>query len=106
MQCPRCGSTTRIGDNNGESCMNCGQQNTCIHQWYAEPHMKWKTCTFCEQSSVNENYDWKADTIRHCPGCKDDTRHKIVLYNPDHPEDGYAYQCQDCEEITELISQV
>lgn len=113
--CPECGGTSFIGDNYGMSCMNCGKQisgygyyahaKDCIHSWYGEPHMKHKTCIYCEMVTQNENYDPRKDNWKDCPECGEQTEHKLTLYNPDHPEDGEAWECTKCHNLTDILEE-
>lgn len=68
-----CPHNSIIGDNNGFTCRICGAQisgfgcggtfPTCIHDWYGEPHMKYKTCTYCEKEELNEKYNIAKDDV-------------------------------------------
>ena len=117
-----CPHNRKIGDNYGMSCQDCGAQlsgygypkfwpngrppRICIHEWWDEPHMKYKLCTYCEVHAPNEKYKAELDrvgSIRKCPACDEVTDHKLTLFNPDYPEDGRAWQCTKCNETTSLL---
>jgi predicted RNA-binding Zn-ribbon protein involved in translation (DUF1610 family) len=112
-RCPTCGGSSMRGDNYGFSCMNCGtalqgygcggHAKECIHDWYGEPHMKIKYCTYCQREMKNEKYDPRRDNWRDCPDCGKQTEHKLVLYNPDYPGDGEAWQCKTCNNLTDIF---
>jgi protein gp37 len=38
--------------------------------------------------------------MRFCPGCKEETRQTVTLYNPDIPEEGNVWTCSVCNENT------